>query len=161
MVKQLLSTLLELVEIHGTLNELADQKNTYLINQDVSKLEQVVRAENKLVHRLQVLEGIRTKQVSQLLTPFEIPLVDQTMTTLLEQLEGEDKKQLLYSSDQLVLQVQQLKQKNEQNQLLIKDALQFIHVSIDALMPQEDYQYTGKQDEMATTPGRSLFDSKA
>ncbi|TSB48342.1 flagellar protein FlgN [Alkalicoccobacillus porphyridii] len=159
---QLLSTLTELVQVHRTLNELAEQKKECLLKQDISNLDTIVRLENKAVHRLQVLEGIRAKQVSQVLVTEQLSQKDQTISKVLELLDEDEKGPLLNVYQQLLQEVTLLKQKNEQNQLLIEDALQYVHVSLDVLVPSvDDYKYTGNQSETAAESNRSIFDSKA
>ncbi|MCM2675699.1 flagellar protein FlgN [Alkalicoccobacillus plakortidis] len=160
--QHLVTTMTELVDLHEQLNQLADQKKECLIKQNTIELEALVRNETKLVHRMQVTESIRMKAVTDLLDSKDLPTDQHTFSMVLDQINGEEKSLLTDVYNELTELVFQVKAKNDQNQLLIQDALQYVHVSLDLLAPSaEDFQYTADHQGSDKGIGRSLFDSKA
>ena len=161
-IQQLHSSLTELISLHKQLNEFAEEKKDHLMKQNIKGLETVVRNESKVIHRLQIVEAMRVKTVSDLFHSNIVPIEQQTVSAIIDQLEGEEKSLLTDAYEELVKLVHELKIKNEQNQMFIQDALQFVQVSLDVMAPSaEDFQYTAQHGETGKEVGRSLFDSKA
>ena len=89
---------------------------------------------------------------------------DLTLSACIEQAEGEQKHQLKEVENEFAEIMGKLIDANELNRELTHQALQFVSLSLDMLMPQEtmtNYQRpNGSQSQMENTR-RSLFDSQA
>lgn len=84
---------------------------------------------------------------------------EQTVRRYAEQLEETERATLLQLASDLSETIAQLKQQNELNMQLLQQSLQFIHFTLDVIMPNEhDITYDPKRtDEL---PTRSSFEAK-
>ncbi|MFK3936007.1 flagellar protein FlgN [Alkalihalobacillus sp. NPDC078783] len=161
-IQELANRLQELIELHQQLLLIADKKKESLLKQDIKTLQATVRDESKVIRGIQLSEANRIKAVRSLLLSLQVPPVKDTLSYVLEHVSGEEKIQLTDLTHELADVLSTVKMVNEQNQQLIQDALQYVHVSLDVLTPSaEDFQYNAKHQELEKNSSYSLFDSKA
>jgi Mg2+ and Co2+ transporter CorA len=160
MVSRIIQTLENLYELHEHLYDLAVKKTEVLKNnEDVSKLQELLKKEQLCIKMIQQKEEERMKQVAAWLGNQE----DQSLTACIEKASGADKKKLEHLKDSFLEIMTKLKAANELNEQLTHYALQFINMTLDMVMPQEpalSYQHP-KQPQEQRAPRRSMFDSKA
>jgi flagellar biosynthesis/type III secretory pathway chaperone len=87
---------------------------------------------------------------------------DLTLTACMEKAEGADKEKFSDLFQSLTDVMEKLKNANKLNQQLTIQALQFVSLSMDMLMPKEQSPAYKPPGGKASEPKRrSLFDSKA
>lgn len=131
------------VELLGRAVELGEQKRHILTANDVAALEELLPKEEKLANELKTMEfqltGIASRLAGQL-----------GVRTLEEVINAPDcprREVLGQLFEQMVIRLAALKRLNEQNQLLIEQALHFIDYSLRLLVSSPDepaYDADGK-----------------
>ncbi|WP_062237760.1 flagellar protein FlgN [Fictibacillus sp. FJAT-27399] len=150
-LKDMKSLLNKLLDVHRELNSIAEQKTTILKTGDVKALDALMLKENEHVKTLMELEEMRNGTSAL------------TMSELIEQAVPSEKEQLEALQYELSKEYMLLKERNELNQQLIHQSLQFVNMSLNMFMPEpEKVTYSRPQaKEYAGAGSFSLFDSKA
>lgn len=153
----LLHTFEQMLEQHQQLLQVAKQKQVALKEQDVHSLATILREEQKHVTAIQIIETRRQKLVEQV-TGMKQPSFEQLLSML-----KEDRQQVKAVYEQLTDVIMKLKEQNELNQQLLKMSLQFIHLNLDLLSPEQTIDnYSQSRDEkQESTTHQSIFDSQA
>ncbi|MCM3716129.1 flagellar protein FlgN [Alkalihalobacillus oceani] len=163
-VKAITELLEALITIHHELNKAAGQKVELIKKGDMPALEELVRAEAKLVRKAQATESMREKVVRTFLLSKGKVTENATLAEVKEWATTEEREQLDALQQQLVTELHLLKRQNELNQQLIEESLRFVNLSLDLMVPhQEDISYKrpNERDDQPYDTGHSLFDSKA
>ncbi|MEY8752155.1 flagellar protein FlgN [Alkalicoccobacillus gibsonii] len=162
LIQELTRRLQDLIDLHQQLLFIAEKKKESLIKQDIKTLQAAVQDESKIVRRIQLSEDNRVKAVKALLHSLHLSPVEDTLSYVLEHVNGEERALLTKLTHKLADTLSTIKMVNDQNQQLIQDALQYVHVSLDLLTPSaEDFQYNAKHQELEKSSSYSTFDSKA
>ncbi|ARK32099.1 flagellar protein FlgN [Halalkalibacter krulwichiae] len=162
-IKAITQLIERLFEIHEQLYHLAVDKLEPIKKGDMKALEQIVREESKLAHKLQTTEMLRQKVVRTYLFEQGEAKEGATMTDVKRYATKEEAEKLELLQQQLLDYAQKLKQQNELNQDLIAESLRFVNLSLDLMVPhQEDVSYhPHEHEDRPIGNGRSIFDSKA
>lgn len=131
------------VELLGRAVELGEQKRQTLTANDVAALEELLPTEEKLASELQSMEFQLTGVASQLAGKLGVRLLEEVINSP----ECPRPEALGQLFEQLVIRMAALKQLNEQNQLLIEQALHFIDYSLRVIVSSPDdpaYDAEGK-----------------
>jgi len=158
--EKLIETLTKLLQLHQNLYQVTLQKTDYLKNNDVEKLKEILKKEQKFVQAVKQIEDERIQLTGQFLGREQ----DLTLSACIERAEGEQKQQLNEIEKEFTDIMGKLRAANELNRELTHQALQFVSLSIDMLMPQENmtnYQRPNGQQSQIENTRRSLFDSQA
>ncbi|MBB5324263.1 flagellar biosynthesis/type III secretory pathway chaperone [Anoxybacillus tepidamans] len=152
---ELISLLEKQVKLHKSLYQLALKKTEALKKQDIEMLTALMKDEQKHIFAIQQLENNRLYFMQQ------HGLAEATMTSCIERADGQERLQLMELYEQLVHFIEQIKEVNDLNRQLTEQALQFIYLTLDMMMPQTqpvNYSKTNTYDEPLE---RSVFESKA
>lgn len=143
----------KLLTFHRGLLQLAEQKTEAIKKSDIGTLQQMMTKEQKYVMAIRQLESERMSLLSH------IPEEERTVSRYAEQLEEKERTKLLQLANELSETIARLKEQNELNMQLLQQSLQFIHFTLDLMIPNEqDVTYDPKRtDEL---PPRSSFEAK-
>lgn len=143
----------KLLTFHRGLLQLAQPKTEAIKKSDIHALQQMMAKEQKYVMAIRQLESERMSLLSHL------PEEDRTVRRYAEQLEETERTKLLRLAGDLSETIARLKEQNELNMQLLQQSLQFIHFTLDLMIPNEqDVTYDPKRtDEL---PPRSSFEAK-
>jgi flagellar biosynthesis/type III secretory pathway chaperone len=164
-VTAFIDVLESLNSVYTDMLELAESKRQAIIDNDVDGIVQLMTRESKGVKTIEQLETKRKEIVNSFLQSRGIKSqLELTMTELARLVFDQDEKaSLIQIQTRLSHTLSQLKDKNNLNQQLMKQSLDFIDLSLDLLTgkPAQDvtYQPPSKRSSGAGSPG--IFDTRA
>ncbi|AST93344.1 hypothetical protein BC6307_19785 [Sutcliffiella cohnii] len=146
----------KLLALHEGLLQLAVKKTDIVKSGDAKELQQLTKEENKFVKAIGQLEQERLTLTANLGT-------GATISELIEKATDSEADKLLQLKDKLTHVIKQLQERNELNEGLLQQSLQFVQVTLNSINPEPtsvtyEKAATGKKP---ATPTRSMFDSKA
>lgn len=159
-VEKLIQTLDKLLQLHQNLYQVALQKTDYLKQNKVEELKELLKKEQMFV---QAIKQIETERI-QLSAEFLNREHELTLSACIEKAEGEQKGEFEQIASGFSETMDKLKAVNQLNRELTHQALQFVSISLDMLMPQENitnYQRPDVSNAPTDKLRRSLFDSQA
>ena len=149
----------KLLKLHKSLFELTSKKTDIVKRGDMEALNLLLKDEQTHMTAIAKLEQERLTEVKRLLPDIENP----TLQDITDKADPVNKNLLLPLKEELIEVINEIKTRNELNQQLIHQSLQFINFSKSIVMPQEkDYNYgppAGKKKQPGHTTG--MFNSKA
>lgn len=148
---QMTSLLERLLKSHEDLLALGERKTEVLKIGDMKTLDVLLKEEDLQVKKLQMIEKERMMKFANV-----------TLGDMLDQAEAPEKERLLHLQDHLVQKYEALKSRNELNQRLLEQSLQYVNMSLSMVQPQSEpatYSHTKKNPYNKNSS--SLFDSKA
>lgn len=148
---QMTSLLERLFKSHVDLLALGERKTRVLKLGDMKALDVLLKEEDLQVKKLQLIEKERMTKFANV-----------TLGDILEQAEEPEKEKLLLLQDELVHAYETLRSRNQLNQELLEQSLQYVNVSLSMIQPNNETDIYSKHnvDDYGTN-GISLFDSKA
>lgn len=150
----------KLLKLHKSLYEIAVRKTDVLKKGDMEALNQLMKEEQTHIAAIGKIEEERIQLTKQIVPHLENP----TIGDCLESLSGVEQEKVTQLRDQLLQQVFQIQEKNDLNQQLLHQSMQFIHFSMSLVAPQpQNYNY-GPPSNKQKTPGTTstgMFNSKA
>lgn len=160
-LEKMIRSLEKLIEHQEGLNEIAVEKTDIIIRNDLEALQTILKQENKHIQIIQKLEAEIFKLCIEISEKNGTIDANFTLSTVIEYFPDEHQECLYELKERLAAQVLTLQQRNQMNQDLLEQSLQFINVSLDLLIPDmESFNYNPTvQDEQKEI--HSLFDSKA
>ena len=155
LIKNLTDILDEEYKYYKELLEISNQKTEIVIQNKVNDLEPITNKEQRLASNLLKLEKTREELVSDIAIVLNIDKKQLNMTSLIELLKtAEDDqnklKQLKKNINEILLQ---LKEKNNQNKMLIEQSIEYIDFTVNALQStkfnakNKGYQSCGNEVE--------------
>ena len=159
----LVTTLEKLYKLHKSLYDLSVQKTDVIKKGDMNELDQMLKEEQKHLAAINTIEIERQQQSVLYLQSQGIQSVDApTISQCIEHSLDDDREELLTWQQKLVSIIDELKNRNELNQKLVYQSLQFVNMNLSMMQPQPDQStYTRPNGEKNSPSGRSMFDSKA
>lgn len=125
-------------------------------------LSKLLMKERKFVQQLSKIENEREEIVNRAFRDLQIEDEEKTVTVLLNHIDNEREKASLERAVTKLLEIIiELRQNEKLNHDLIQQSLQFVHLSLEMLQPQERNINYHKDDKKQTKTTRSVFDSKA
>lgn len=154
-VESLISIMNKLHKLHKSLYELTVKKTDIVKKGDTAALDQLLKDEQAHMAAINKLEQERAA-VSNVILP------GASLQEIAEANPAE-KEQLLQIKEDLLNVITEIKARNELNQQLIHQSLQFINFSKSLVIPQEKEINYGPPAGKKTKPGQSpgMFNSKA
>ncbi|MGN7175967.1 flagellar protein FlgN [Cytobacillus sp. SAFR-174] len=150
----------KLLKLHKSLYELAVKKTDMIKNGDMDALNQMLKDEQAHIAAIGKLEKDRVTYAKNIVPYNDNP----TITDCLGELKGESKERIARLSDELIKAVKDIQDKNQLNQQLLHQSMQFVHFSMSLLSPQpQNYNY-GPPSNKKIKPGNTstgIFNSKA
>jgi flagellar biosynthesis/type III secretory pathway chaperone len=148
---QMTSLLERLLKSHEDLLALGERKTEVLKLGDMKALDVLLKEEDLQVKKLQMIEKERMLKFANV-----------TLGDILNQSEAPEKERLLHLQDQLIQTYDALKSRNELNQELLEQSLQYVNMSLSMVHPQsEPSTYSNTKKNPYANHSSSLFDSKA
>jgi flagellar biosynthesis/type III secretory pathway chaperone len=164
-IQSLKQTMDQLIQIHLTLVELAEQKTGILVLNKVDKLNQIVNKETSLMKKITELDLQRIEDISGFLIEKGYkPNPKITVGDLVKLVvKVEEKKLLTDSQHQLLNTIDKLREINRLNQKLIEQSLAFIEYSMDIVLgpSDEDVVYRNPSHQQQGMKRSGMFDSRA
>ena len=146
----------KLLALHEGLLKLAVKKTDIVKSGDAKELQQLTKEENKFVKAIGQLEQERLALTANIGT-------GATISELIEKATKLEADKLLQLKNKLTDVIKQLQERNELNEGLLQQSLQFVQVTLNSINPEPtsvtyEGAATGKKP---AAPTRSMFDSKA
>ena len=150
MMDQLVEILTEQTERYEELLGLALEKRDVIIANDIENLQKINEIENMVVSQNQKLEKKRLSLISDMAIALNQKEADLTLTLIIELMEGKEEQQPLIDAQEKIKSVlYELREVNDQNGELVKNALEYIEFStnlIRASTGQQSVQFPGMED---------------
>ncbi|MEH7381345.1 flagellar protein FlgN [Bacillus sp. JJ1533] len=157
--ENLVVMLKKILALHQNLLKLSERKTDILKKGDIDALNEQMKEEQKYILAIRQLENERITIVEKWLGP---RVEEKTLSKCIEAASEPIRSELAGLHEDLVKVTHELKVVNELNQQLTHQSLQYVNMSLDMLLPQEqNVNYgnpAGTQEKKQT---RSMFDSKA
>ncbi|MDR7073156.1 flagellar protein FlgN [Fictibacillus barbaricus] len=148
---QMTSLLERLFKSHEDLLSLGERKTEALKTGDMKALDLLLKEEDIQVKKLQVIEKERL-----------IKFANVTVSDVLEQADELEKDKLFSLQEKLVKAYEALKSRNELNQDLLEQSLQYVNMTLSMVQPTGEPATYSKTKTNPYNPNHSsLFDSKA
>ncbi|MFG6495425.1 flagellar protein FlgN [Fictibacillus sp. UD] len=148
---QMTSLLERLFKSHSDLLALGERKTEVLKSGDMKTLDVLLKEEDLQVKKLQIIEKERMLKFANV-----------TLGDVLEQAEEPEKERLLVLQNKLIEMYDALKSRNQLNQELLEQSLQYVNMSLSMMQPQsEPVTYNQTKTNPYGNNAASLFDSKA
>ncbi|KXG08997.1 flagellar protein FlgN [Anoxybacillus rupiensis] len=159
----LIHLLEEYVELHKHLLHSAHKKTDVLKKGDMEALKTIIQDEQKHIFLISQLEKKRSDVIAALFPRSSTAEEPPTLAACIERAAEPERSELKKRQEELSKAVRELKEANELNQQLVQQSLQFVHMTLDLLLPQTpEINYQNPHSAASGyESGRSLFDSKA
>lgn len=149
-VENIISTLEKLERMHKSLLELANTKTEFIKANDMEQLDHMLKTEQAHVAAIETLEQQRQAMVTDYLQAKGIAFTDiPTVAQVIDATDGPDKQALQAVRERLVALLTELKKRNDLNQRLVFQSLQFVNLTLDMLQPQRQqastFNYSGAE----------------
>ena len=157
---KLIQNLEKLLQLHQNLHKLALQKTESLKSENIEELRELLKKEQMFVQAINQLEADRVQVTSEFLGHAE----NITLSACIERSSGHEKQSLERIANEFTEVMEKLTAANQLNRDLTQQALQFVSISLDMLMPKESLTNYNRPDGNKTQSDikrRSLFDSQA
>jgi flagellar biosynthesis/type III secretory pathway chaperone len=159
--EQLVTVMERLLDLHKDLLDKANQKTTIIEKGDIDALNTLIKEEQKLLPTINKFEQVRQQVVRSYLTPFHVEEENFTISTCLQYIDEPNKGKLTVLREELLGVAQTLQKQNELNSQLVKQSLQFIHMSLDMFYPKTPEFNYGPPKQTGPSTSNSLFNRKA
>lgn len=155
--------LLTLIKLHKSFNEIAKSKTQVMIEGDIEKLKGILSKENKHTQAIQTVSQQIVEESKRFLTAYQ-KKESSTISEVIQYAQSAEKEKLVELKHDLEQQIIELQNQNEINQELLQQSLDFVHQSLDILMPDiESLNYSSNEENRSESRKeiKSIFDSKA
>jgi flagellar biosynthesis/type III secretory pathway chaperone len=159
----LIATLEKLYKLNKSLLDLSVRKTEAVKGGDMKGLDDLLKDEQKHISAINKLEDERQRQSAGYLNSLGLLTEEPpTLTQCIEYSEPEDQAVLLDWQHKMTDLISRLKERNELNQKLVYQSLQFVNMNLSNMQPQDQQTTYARPngDKKASRP-RSLFDSQA
>ncbi|WP_106767252.1 flagellar protein FlgN [Paenibacillus faecalis] len=165
-VQLLIDSLQRLEMVYNDMLTLADDKKKAIIDNDVDAIVQLLNRESKGMKNIEQLERERVQAAYAFLQSRGVKSqLDLTLTELARLVfDPKEKANLLEVQTRLSHTLQELKLKNDLNQQLLVQSLEFIDFSLDMLTgksSQDEAIYHHPSDRGGSSGRPGLFDTRA
>jgi len=160
-VQSLMSNLEKTYRLNESLLQLSTKKTDILKKGDFDALNELTANEQKHIQAIEQLEKQREKLLSELVKTSGNPTV--TLSDCLELVNDTEREKLNEFKEKLTQQLKELQNRNDLNEQLIQQSLQFIQVSLNLFRPQQEqitYAPPNKQSSNGLE-ANSIFNRKA
>lgn len=160
-INQIIATMDKLNMMHRSLLKLATNKTDILQQSDIEGLKNIMKNEQAHLAAISKLNEQREKEVLTFLQERQLPQTDITLTGLINYSTAAEAVKLNEVRQKLLNTVEELKNKNELNQQILFQSLQFVNLTLDLLRPQEDQMNYSAEAGNRSNLKRGQFDSQA
>lgn len=168
LMENLISVLREECREYDGLLELSHRKTAVIVSNNLENLEKITDEEQDLVSRISNLEKKRMEVTADMANVLNKDVNTLKLADLIDILEGRpaEQKALAEIHDSLHTSVRELKRVNEQNQELIKNALEMVEFDMNLLQAMKAAPQTANYNKGAYSAGSTMgvvsggFDAK-
>lgn len=155
MSEELLNALSNEMSIYKKLTDHASEKTGYLVKNNMDKVKEITDKEQILLQELAKAEKKRTDIVESLKDIFGDPNL--TLSKIAQRLPSEERKRFVDLKISIVDILETLKEKNKQNEMLIKEGLNITEFTLNAIQTQNNRMQTNSYGgEVGYGTGRNL-----
>lgn len=148
-------------KLYGQLLSMAESKTDVVVKGDIAKLQELVGKEQKFIGELGKLKDVREQILDQISRTTGVKSEDLTLSKLAELLPKEQSERLIRIRDNLQETIDKLKAKNDLNQQLIRNALEYVDFSLNLLtQPAPQTPQYGRKGTETGTKGGGFLDIK-
>lgn len=148
-------------KLYVQLYSIAENKTGIVVKGEVENLQALEGKERKLVSELNKLQDVREQIIEQLAKTIGKNPEGLTLSEVAAQLPDEQGQQLNQCRDRLKETIGKLNTKNELNQQLIRNALDYVDFSLNLLtQPSPQTPQYGRRGNETGTKGRGILDIK-
>jgi flagellar biosynthesis/type III secretory pathway chaperone len=130
--EKLISTMEKLLKLHISLYEIAEKKTEIVKIGDIDALNQILKDEQAHLAGINLMENERQKFTDALVPK----IVKPTITDCLKVMDQASSERLGKLREELQSIISQIQQRNDLNQQLIYQAIQFVNFSLNLMRPQ-------------------------
>ncbi|MEK4629862.1 flagellar protein FlgN [Solibacillus sp. FSL R7-0682] len=148
-IANIVATLEKLEKMHKSLLEFANAKTEFIKQNDMEKLNEIIKNEQSHIAAINILEQQRQTMVTDYLRAKGIALTDSTsVADVIEAAKSTESTEALVGvRKRLVVLLEKLKMQNDLNQKMVFNSLQIINLTLDSIRPQrqEQFNYSGAE----------------
>lgn len=158
---ELNEVLLEELNVYKEMLEVTNKKTEVITAGHVKDLDKITQLENTIIINIGKLEDKREKVVENIRKQLGLQ-EELNMTNIMEHLDKQAANDIEIIKSQLLDTLNKLKEKNQLNNVLIQDSLEFINLNIELLTStSEQGTYNNKTGKEKSSQNVSFFDAKA
>jgi flagellar biosynthesis/type III secretory pathway chaperone len=147
---------------HKSLLAIAERKTDIIKKGDIQALNEILKREQAHIALMGQLERERNEETVKWLSSHPIRGEQPTLSDVIEVVHPEEKERLENVQTELVACIQSLKERNELNQHLIYQSMQFVTLTMDLIRPQpKNFNYEKPKRAINAVKNHSMFNSKA
>jgi hypothetical protein len=147
--EKLISTMEKLLKLHKSLYEISLKKTEIVKIGDIETLNQTLKDEHAHLAAINLLENERQKLTKSMVTGMEKPTIEDCLNVVdlpLRQVLDRQRSELKNTITQIL-------QRNELNQQMLFQSLQFVNLSLNLVAPQPEEINYGPQAVQANQKG--------
>lgn len=144
----------EELQIYKELSQITYEKTQTIIDNDTEFLDKITRREEELILEITQWEKKREELLNSWGLDKNTPL-----NQIISNIPAEDKKELEEIKEELFKILKEIKERNELNNVLIRDSLEYIDFNINLLSNAKDPGTYGKGNKNSNV-NQSIFDKK-
>lgn len=167
LIETLITTLEEESNLYEALTEESKAKMPIIVANDLQRLSEANAREQKIVDQITAISHKRNQALSEIATVLGKDANTITVSEVIKMMEKQPEFQhpLIDLKDRLVKQIEELRQVNVHNEMLLKESLEMTEYSINLLqsmnLAPETANYTGAEYSGSTLgSNRPSFDAK-
>lgn len=158
---ELIEVLEDELKAHKDLLSLTNKKTDIIIAGHVKDLDKITQLENTLIINIGKLEERREKVVENIQKQLGLK-EELNMSSILKHSDDETTKEIEKIKNEFLNIIGTLKNKNQLNNVLIQDNLEFINLNLQLITNSlEQELYNNKTEKSKSSQNPSLFDTKA
>ena len=163
LITDLIQTLQGQTELFKQVTALSDDKKNFIIKNDIENLRNIVKQENLIVPK--ALKGDKTREqlMKDIATVLNTNYDELTFASLAELISGQpEHPAFVAAAEEFATAVTEMKETNDNNKLLLQDALDYIEFNMNIIHSSIDAQPAGYGDLLDNThePG-SFLDTRS
>jgi len=148
--------------LYSDASEISSKKTDIIVKGSIEDLESLVKAEQAIILGIGRLEDKREEIIMKLSEELDLELEGVNLSQITEKLGEESSKRLNYCQEDLMDTLTGLKNKNETNEQLIQNALDYIDFSVNLITTDQsggiNYSPIGEGENTAVR--KNIFDVK-
>lgn len=160
LINQLREILNKELDTYKDMLDLTTKKKDIILSGHIKELDKVTQLEQTLILNIGKLEDIREEIVIRIKKDIGLKN-DLSMTELAKHLDDKDYQDIEKIKNELLEVLNEIKDKNNLNNLLIKDSLEYINFNLNLLTntPAEN-TYGNTENKGKASQNKNLFDAK-
>lgn len=166
LMEELVSVLKDETAVYKTLTEVSSEKTQYIINGDISRMQDATAKEQELVNLVNKLERKREEVVKDIGIVLGRDMDGLTINSIVQMLgrQPDEQKKLSEVHFHLKETLEAMNKVNEQNKVLLKQAMEMVEFDIQLLQSLKKAPETANYNKNAYNTGELLpnsgFDAK-